>query len=245
MTIRRPCKQADEARLAGNFDAAIPLYERALQANPNGVEAKLGLGQSYLDARPGRRGRRACSATCSTEAQRRPGGAARAGHGHDLDGPGAARRTAARGGRAGRSARLPHAQRLGVVLDMQGRHAEAQARYRQGIELAPDFVALRTNFGLSLAISGQPQEAITQLVPLVGSRGADGAGAPEPRLRLCHERRSRERACRISRAGSRRGERAAPARILHAAAGAAGRAAQRRAPAQSKLLSAIRRERLT
>ena len=48
----------------------------------------------------------------------------------------------------------------GVVLDMMGRHAEAQARYRQGIELAPDYLPLRTNFGLSLAISGQPQEAI-------------------------------------------------------------------------------------
>jgi thioredoxin-like negative regulator of GroEL len=41
-------KQADEARQAGDFDSAIPLYGRALQANPNGVEAKLGLGQSYL-----------------------------------------------------------------------------------------------------------------------------------------------------------------------------------------------------
>ncbi len=41
-------KQADEARKAGDFDPAIPLYGRALQANPNGVEAKLGLGQSYL-----------------------------------------------------------------------------------------------------------------------------------------------------------------------------------------------------
>ena len=49
---------------------------------------------------------------------------------------------------------------------MMGRHAEAQARYRQGIELAPDYVPLRSNFGLSLAISGQPQEAIAQLAPL-------------------------------------------------------------------------------
>ena len=43
-TVRR----ADEARLAGKLDTAIPLYERALQANPDGVEAKLGLGQSFL-----------------------------------------------------------------------------------------------------------------------------------------------------------------------------------------------------
>ena len=62
----------------------------------------------------------------------------------------------------------------GVVLDMMGRHAEAQAKYRQGIELAPDYVPLRSNFGLSLAIAGQPQEAIAQLVPLASSRSADG-----------------------------------------------------------------------
>ena len=61
-----------------------------------------------------------------------------------------------------------------VVLDMTGRHAEAQARYRQGIELAPQFIALRSNYGLSLAISGQPQEAIALLVPLASSSAADG-----------------------------------------------------------------------
>ena len=41
-------KQADQARKSGDFDSAIPLYGRALQARPDGVEAKLGLGQSYL-----------------------------------------------------------------------------------------------------------------------------------------------------------------------------------------------------
>ena len=51
-------KQADEARMAGDLDAAVPLYGRALEANPNGVEAKVGLGQAYLTARPARRGRR-------------------------------------------------------------------------------------------------------------------------------------------------------------------------------------------
>src|SRR5216684_912809 len=43
-------KQADEARKAGDLDAAMPLYGRALQAKPDGIEAKLGLGQVYLSA---------------------------------------------------------------------------------------------------------------------------------------------------------------------------------------------------
>ena len=37
-----------DARQAGDLDTAIPLCGRALQANPQGTEAKLGLGQSYL-----------------------------------------------------------------------------------------------------------------------------------------------------------------------------------------------------
>ena len=63
---------------------------------------------------------------------------------------------------------------MGVVLDMQGRHAEAQARYRRAIELAPDFAAVRNNLGLSLAIVGQAKEAIAQLAPLASSSRADG-----------------------------------------------------------------------
>jgi tetratricopeptide (TPR) repeat protein len=41
-------KQADEARKSGDFDSAVALYGRALQAKPDGIEAKLGLGQAYL-----------------------------------------------------------------------------------------------------------------------------------------------------------------------------------------------------
>ena len=41
-------REAEAARVAGNVDTAIPLYDRALQANPQGIEAKLGLGQALL-----------------------------------------------------------------------------------------------------------------------------------------------------------------------------------------------------
>jgi Flp pilus assembly protein TadD len=102
------------------------------------------------------------------------------------------------------------------MLDMMGRHAEAQARYRQGIEIAPDFVALRSNYGLSLAISGQPQEAIAQLVPLIGSRGADGR--VRQNLAFAYAMNGDLEAClQISRKDSRRGERPAPVAVLHAA----------------------------
>jgi Flp pilus assembly protein TadD len=166
-------KQADEARQAGDFDAAIPLYGRALQARPDGVEAKLGLGQSYLTVGLPEE----AAALFRDVLDRRSGEqAARRGLAMALISLGqtqlAERQLQAAVQADPRDWRTLNA--YGVVLDMQGRHAEAQARYWQGIEIAPDSVALRSNYGLSLAISGQALEAIAQLAPLVGSRGADG-----------------------------------------------------------------------
>ena len=128
----------------------------------------------------------------------------------------------------------------GVVLDMMGRHAEAQARYRQGIEVAPDLSwPLRNNYGLSLgdfrAAAGSDRPA-----PAAGQQPRRRRPrAPEPGLRLRHERRLRELPAGQPQ-GPRRGERPAPAVLFHAAQDPAGRSAQRRAPAQSKLLPAIR-----
>ncbi len=239
MTTPRPVKLADEARKSGDFDSAIPLYGRALQANPNGIEAKLGLGQSYLTlGLPDE-----AAALFRDVLDKRAGEqAARRGLAMAMISMGQAelaeRQLEAAVQADPRDYRTLNA--YGVVLDMMGRHAEAQARYRQGIEIAPDFVALRSNYGLSLAISGQPQEAINQLVPLIGSRGADGR--VRQNLAFAYAMNGELEALPASLAqGSRRSERAAPAAVLHAAQGAAGRTAQRRAPAQSKLLPAVGR----
>ncbi|MBN9088971.1 MAG: tetratricopeptide repeat protein [Reyranella sp.] len=191
-TVRR----ADEARQAGNPDTAIPLYERALQANPNGVEAKLGLGQSFLSVGAGDE---AAAQFRDVLARRSGDNAARRGLAGALIAMGqpalaeqqidAALRADAADYRA--------LNLLGVALDLQGRHAEAQANYRRGIELAPDYVPLRSNFGLSLALTGPVPEAIAQLTPIAGSARADArtrlnlafayamAGDLENSLQLC------------------------------------------------------------
>lgn len=166
-------EQADEARKAGNYDQAIPLYGRALQARPEGVEAKLGLGQAYLSiGAPDE----AAALFRDVLARRSGDAAARRGLATALISTGqtelAERQLDAALQADSRDYRALNA--MGVILDMQGRHAAAQERYRQGIEIAPDFVSLRSNFGLSLAISGNPQEAIAQLAPLARSRSADG-----------------------------------------------------------------------
>ena len=166
-------EQADEARKAGNYDIAIPLYGRALQAKPDGVEAKLGLGQVYLSIGAPEE---AAAVFRDVLAKRTGDAAARRGLATALISTGqtelAERQLEAALQADPRDYRALNA--MGVVLDMQGRHAAAQDKYRQGIEIAPDYASLRNNFGLSLAISGSAPEAIQQLAPLARARGADG-----------------------------------------------------------------------
>lgn len=61
---------------------------------------------------------------------------------------------------------------LGVALDTAGRHAEAQAAYRQALAAAPRSVAARNDLALSLALTGQFQEAIDLLTPIARSANA-------------------------------------------------------------------------
>lgn len=166
-------QQADAARQAGDIDSALPLYGRALQANPDGTEAKLGLGQAYLTLGAGDE---AAAAFRDVLARHKGDATARRGLAAALLAQGQPTL-------AEKQAELclqidEHDYRalnvMGISLDMQGRNAEAQVRYRQGIALAPDFVPLRTNLALSLAITGQPQEAIALLVPIASGRNADG-----------------------------------------------------------------------
>jgi tetratricopeptide (TPR) repeat protein len=49
---------------------------------------------------------------------------------------------------------------LGIARDLQGRHADAQTAYGEAIAAAPENRAAQVNLALSLAMSGQPGEAI-------------------------------------------------------------------------------------
>ncbi len=55
---------------------------------------------------------------------------------------------------------------LGVALDLQGKHEQAQASYRSALAQGDDQLATRVDLGLSLAISGHVQEGLNQLKPV-------------------------------------------------------------------------------
>ncbi len=52
---------------------------------------------------------------------------------------------------------------LGVARDLQGKHADAQEAYRRALEVQPGLASARENLGLSLALSGNPQEGAQML----------------------------------------------------------------------------------
>ena len=166
-------QEADAARQAGDLDSAVPLYGRALEANPHGMEAKLGLGQCYLALGAGDEAaaqfRDVLAKRSSDPAALRGLAAALITQGQPQLAEEQARKALSADSRDYRALNV-----LGISLDMQGRHDEAQARYREGLALMPDDVALRSNMGLSLAIVGRPQEAIAQLLPVATGPKADG-----------------------------------------------------------------------
>jgi hypothetical protein len=58
---------------------------------------------------------------------------------------------------------------------MLGRHADAQAVYRRGLQADPTDAALHGNLALSLALAGQAEASLAEL------RAAVGAPLPDPR----------------------------------------------------------------
>lgn len=65
---------------------------------------------------------------------------------------------------------------LGVIMDQQGQHADAQAYYKQGLAHSPRNVSLRNNLGLSMVLDGQPEAGLAMLRD-VAAEPAAGATA--------------------------------------------------------------------
>ena len=62
---------------------------------------------------------------------------------------------------------------LGVTLDLQSRHDEAEAAFRKAYQLDPKSPSTRANLALSLALWDSPNEAIALLAPMAAAADAD------------------------------------------------------------------------
>ena len=63
---------------------------------------------------------------------------------------------------------------LGIALDLQERHEEAQAAYQSALAQRPGMRAAQVNLGLSFALGGAADRALTILRPLADDPAAEG-----------------------------------------------------------------------
>jgi Flp pilus assembly protein TadD len=162
---------ADSALASGSTEFASTLYQKALQADPNSIDAQLGLADTMYQAGDLERAR-VLYARAASAAPSNPGpklGLAR---------------VALRQRRLDDAAALYHAlvvehpdnpvaaEGLGTVLDLQGRHDEAQTVYRAALRVHPEVQGLTTNLGLSLILANKPREGANVLLDITGLTNA-------------------------------------------------------------------------
>ncbi len=157
---------AERSADAGDYQTAETLYRQAFDANPNSVDALIGLGRSYAGMGQYNRAEQALA-----EANRRRPNDPAVMLELARTELGAGQTEAAMANLDAGLKRRPHDVGLltarGIALDRMSRHAEAQAAYREGLKHDPTDFALLSNLGLSLGLSGQTDQGITILRDLV------------------------------------------------------------------------------
>lgn len=161
---------ADTTRRAGDTAAAIPLYRRAHELDPESAIPLIQLAEALNEL-----GAYSEAATAWAEALRlKPSDpVALSGYGSTLTALNQPHLALDKFRQALALQPIPGSYNgMGVALDMLGRPEEAQASYRDGLDLAPDHVGIANNLGLSLALSGRYADAIEVLERTVTLPGA-------------------------------------------------------------------------
>ena len=164
-------KAGDASRNRGDNRSAAAFYQRAHNADPNSVDALIGLGESYAAAGVFKQAAGAFRKALAVEGKN---SRALRGLGNVLiaqDQPDLA---------IAEFEKVltldPKDYRayngLGVAHDATAQHSKAQEYYYAGLEIVPGDVNLRSNLGLSLAFSGHYNGAIDVLRPLAQRKGA-------------------------------------------------------------------------
>jgi Flp pilus assembly protein TadD len=161
---------AGSARQAGDPAAAIPIYKRAHELNPEDPRPLVELGSVLNELGQFREASEVWSDALGLDPDN---AAALQGFGNTLTGLNQPHLALVRYRQALAIEENPATYNgAGVANDMLGRPEEAQSSYRKGLALAPDELRLMNNLGLSLALSGQHDEAISVLERAVTLPGA-------------------------------------------------------------------------
>lgn len=160
-TAKALLRAAAQTRERGDPMSASALYHRAYAMEPNNPEALVGLGDVLLEA----------GETNDAIAAFRAALQLHNGNAAAMQGLGKALIVVDRPEEAAVHFRAALAIRpdpvgyngLGVALDMNGAHGEAQEAYRHGLAIDAENLSLRNNLGLSLALTGDFDQAISVL----------------------------------------------------------------------------------
>lgn len=161
---------AERAQQQNDHTTAVDMFTRHLERDPASEPALLGLGRSYIEL-----GQFARAELALEEVR------ARSPRSKDLNiefarlylskGDPEKALVAADAAMAGK-ADLESIIMKGLALDGLSRHVEAQEVYRKGLKLIPTDFTLLSNYGLSLALSGNSEAAIAILSDLAKSKDA-------------------------------------------------------------------------
>lgn len=169
--VAETVRMGNATLVGGDPITAIALFERALQGQPDNYDAQLGLATAQLRAE-------------RTDAAQISYGKAAALRPDAVEPPLALGRIALRQRRLteaetrytqARALAAPDDTRplvgLGATFDLAGKRAEAQRCYRQALAIRPDDDA-SNNLALSLALGGNPREAVGILLDILQKPGA-------------------------------------------------------------------------
>lgn len=186
---------ADRAAAQGDHETAATLYRREFTANPDSVEALVGLGRSYRNLGQSRRGEHALREAASRR-EDDPRILLELGRTQLADG----RATQALKTLDRAQAKAPRDLRIitarGIALDQLSRHDEAQRVYQNGLSIDPTDFALLSNLALSRGLSGAPEAGIEILRELV--RSSEATGRTRGNLALLYGLAGREREARAT-----------------------------------------------
>ena len=174
--VERLLRMADGAERDGNLAIAANFYARALSLAPANAGLAVRLGGLLLDAGDAGPAAEAFAQALATDPD-----SVEAAKGQGKALLAAGRQNDAVPRLKGWHERLPNdvdlIKLLAVAYDLQKEHAKAIPLYEKGLVLDPASLSLRSNYGLSLAFSGDARAGIAVLKPLAEGRDSD------PRLR--------------------------------------------------------------